>query len=56
MELIIANPLQYPLKKKAQEVNIDKYPYLIIYRIHAKRKLILVVSVFHTSRHPKRKY
>jgi hypothetical protein len=28
--LIDANPLQYPLKKRAREVIADKFPYLIV--------------------------
>jgi plasmid stabilization system protein ParE len=56
IELIEANPLQYPLKKRAREVITDKFPYLIVYRINKSRKLIMIVSVFHTSRHPKKKY
>jgi plasmid stabilization system protein ParE len=56
IEFIAANPLQYPLKKRMHEVNTDKFPYLIVYRINKSRKLILIISVFHTSRHPKKKY
>ena len=54
--LIEANPLHYPLKKKAREALADDFPYLIVYRINEKRKLIMIVSVFHTSRHPRKKY
>jgi len=54
--LISANPLQYPLKKRMHEANTDKFPYLIVYRINENRKIILIVSVFHTSRHPRKKH
>ena len=54
--LIQANPLHYPLKKKTHEVITDKFPYLIVYRINESQKLIMIVSVFHTSRHPKKKH
>ena len=53
--LIAANPLHYPLKKGTYEANTDKFPFLIVYRINKRRKLIMIVSVFHTSRHPKKK-
>jgi plasmid stabilization system protein ParE len=56
IELIESNPLHYPLKKRMHEVNTDKFPYLIVYRINKSRKLIMIVSVFHTSRNPKKKY
>ena len=55
IELIGSNPLHYPLKKGTHEVNMDTFPYLIVYRINERSKLIIVVSVFHTSRHPKKK-
>jgi plasmid stabilization system protein ParE len=54
IKLIVSNPLQYPLKKKMREANTDKFPYLIVYRINEKQNLI--ISVFHTSRHPRKKY
>jgi len=54
--LIAASPLHYPLKKKAREVVTDVFPFLIVYRVNERRKLIMIISVFHTSRHPKKKY
>ncbi|MDR3695526.1 type II toxin-antitoxin system RelE/ParE family toxin [Mucilaginibacter sp.] len=53
--LIAANPLHYPLKKGAREAVTETFPYLIIYKINESRKLIMILSVFHTSRHPKKK-
>ncbi|HTH83229.1 MAG TPA: type II toxin-antitoxin system RelE/ParE family toxin [Mucilaginibacter sp.] len=56
ISLIEANPLQYPVKKKMHETNTGKFPFLIVYRINESRKKILIISIFHTSRHPKKKY
>jgi plasmid stabilization system protein ParE len=56
IDFIAANPLHYPLKKKNREANTDVFPYMVVYRIHEKRKMIVVISIFHTSRHPRRKY
>jgi hypothetical protein len=56
IELIKTNPLHYPVKKKMHEANTDIFPFLIVYKINKSRKLIMIVSVFHTSRHPRRKY
>ncbi len=53
--LIATNPLHYPIKKGTHEVITDTFPYLIVYRINKSRKLIMIVSVFHTSRNPKKK-
>ena len=56
IDLIAINPLHYPLKKRMHEATTDIFPYLIVYRINQKRKSLMVVSVFHTSRHPGKKY
>jgi plasmid stabilization system protein ParE len=39
-----------------REVLVKVFPYLIIYRIEVKRKLIFIHSIFHTSRNPRKKY
>ncbi|HEY8782077.1 MAG TPA: type II toxin-antitoxin system RelE/ParE family toxin [Mucilaginibacter sp.] len=53
--LIVNNPLHYPLKKGSREVRTDSFPYLLIYKVSKKKNTIVIVSVFHTSRHPKKK-
>lgn len=55
IKLIQSNPFYYPLKGKYREVKIDVFPYLIIFNFNEKDNLLLIVSVFHTSRHPDRK-
>ncbi|MBD0279158.1 MAG: type II toxin-antitoxin system RelE/ParE family toxin [Flavisolibacter sp.] len=37
-------------------MSVKIFPYLIIYRIHKRKKVIAIVSIFHTRRHPKNKY
>src|SRR6201995_5756710 len=54
-DLIQSNPLHYPLKGRYRETLTERFPYLIVYKIDQKRNIILIVSVFHTSRPPKRK-
>ncbi len=56
IDLIADNPLHYPLKGKAYHANTDKFPYVILYKINKKRNVVMIVSVFHTSRHPRKKY
>ena len=53
---IVENHLHYPLKGKYREAQTDVFPYLIIFRFDKKADMIFVVSVFHMSRHPKKKY
>jgi len=50
------NPFHYPTKGKYREAQTDTFPFLIIYKINKLQDLIQIVSVFHTSRHPKKKY
>ncbi len=38
------------------EARIKSFPYLIVYRINKKQEKITIVSVFHTSRNPSKKY
>ena len=53
INLIVRNPLHYPLKGELREAQISGYPFLLIYKIF--RDQIIIVSVFHTSRHPRKK-
>ena len=51
------NPDRFPTRFKSyKEAPVPTFPFLLIYRISKKSNLIRVVSVFHTSRNPKKKY
>lgn len=39
-----------------REVQLDVFPYLVIYRMDKRKMLIRIVSVFHTARSTKKKY
>jgi hypothetical protein len=48
---------RFPTRFKSyKEAPVPTFPFLLIYRISKKSNLIRVVSVFHTSRNPKKKY
>lgn len=54
---IIAKPLLYAKKRGVnREVKADTFPYLIVYKVYDKRKIIFVSSIYHTSRNPRKKY
>jgi len=55
-ERVQNNPLHYPLKNGFREVSIDSFPFLIVYKILKTKELIYITSIFHMSRHPKRKH
>jgi plasmid stabilization system protein ParE len=50
-------PNRFPTRFKSyRETPVPVFPFLIIYRINEKKKIIRIVSIFHTSRNPKKKY
>lgn len=54
---IAVNPLFYPNKKlKTRESKVRKFPFLIVYRIFPEKNTLYIVSIFHTSRSPRKKY
>lgn len=42
--------------KGYREVRVKRFPFLIIFKIDKREKIIRVLPVFHTSRSPKKKY
>ncbi len=47
------HPKRYHERKQSfRSKKIKTFPYLIIYLIEEKEKLILISSIFHTSRNP----
>lgn len=50
-------PDRYPvIKRNLREVKVQRFPFKIIYKFYKTRKIVLITSVFHTSRNPKHKY
>ena len=57
IQQIEQNPARYPVRKNPYyEKLIDVFPYLVIYKIEKRKKIIVVISIFHTKRHPRNKY
>jgi plasmid stabilization system protein ParE len=42
--------------KHFYELGVKKYPYTVIYSIEADRQLIIVSSIYHHKRNPKKRY
>ncbi|MFI5159549.1 MAG: type II toxin-antitoxin system RelE/ParE family toxin [Sphingobacteriales bacterium] len=54
---IVKNPYQYQGKRSNyRECWVKEFPFLIVYKVLAVNRVILITSIFHTSRNPKRKY
>lgn len=57
IHLIEQNPERYPTRYKSyKESPISIFPFVIIYRLNRKKKSVRIVSVFHTSLSPSKKY
>lgn len=57
LEKICNNPFHYKRSyKHFHEAAVDKFPFVIVYLVDEKLKLITVFAIFHTSRNPKRKF
>lgn len=55
--MICDNPLRYRnTYKKLRETSLKKYPYSIVYFVDEEKQLIIVFSVYHHKRNPRRKY
>jgi len=51
------NPHQFRNEyKNFREIGIKKYPFSIIYSIDESIKSVLIMSVFHHKKNPKKKY
>jgi len=57
LEKICNNPYHYKNSYSAfHEALTEKFPFLIVYFIDEKSKIIVVTAIFHTSRNPKGKF
>jgi plasmid stabilization system protein ParE len=58
IEEIIQHPETYGSRdrKAFREVRIDFFPYLIVYKIHKRKKQIHISSIHHAKKHPRKKY
>jgi plasmid stabilization system protein ParE len=57
IDQIAQSPLVYSNRKfDTRESKIEDFPFLIVYKIVWAENVILITSIFHTSRSPKKKY
>ncbi|MCI0750737.1 MAG: type II toxin-antitoxin system RelE/ParE family toxin [Flammeovirgaceae bacterium] len=54
---IVSKPLLFPKKKSVfREVKVGAFPYMIVYYVSERQKMVFISSIFHTSRSPKKKF
>lgn len=58
VQQIKSNPTTYGVKSKQgyHEAVIIKFPYSIVYKIYRKQNLVLITSIHHHKKHPRKKY
>ncbi|MEO6731711.1 MAG: type II toxin-antitoxin system RelE/ParE family toxin [Ferruginibacter sp.] len=57
LQLIVEYPTWWLNKyKDYHEISLKKYPFTIIYKIEEEKQLIIILSIYHHKRNPKRKY
>ena len=57
LHLICENPTRWRNNyKNFYEISLKKYPFTVIYTIEKDEQLIVVLSIYHHKRNPKRKY
>jgi plasmid stabilization system protein ParE len=57
IELIKKHPERYPEKKSNfRQIVLRTFPFVIIYTFYKKEGIIIINSIFHTSRNPRKKY
>ena len=54
---ICDHPLRYSIKKDPyREVVLKNFPFSVVYKYYTSKKIVLIISVFHFKRNPKKKY
>lgn len=58
LEQIAEHPLLFGerSRKGYREAKVKTFPYLIIYKVYVRKKVIFINSIHHTSKHPVKKY
>lgn len=57
LQQIADDPERYPKKRKSyRETTMDTFPYVIIYEVFKKERIVFVSYIFHSSRNPRLKY
>ena len=57
IESIIKFPERYPKRKSNfKQIALRTFPFIIIYTFYKKEGIIIINSIFHTSRNPRKKY
>ncbi|WP_394349717.1 type II toxin-antitoxin system RelE/ParE family toxin [Taibaiella lutea] len=57
VQKITENPFQYSRKiNECRGASLKVFPFLIVYRMNSQKNTARIISVFHTSRNPYKKF
>lgn len=57
IDSIKEHPERYPKRKSNfRQIALRTFPFIIIYTFYKKEGMIIINSIFHTSRNPRKKY
>lgn len=57
IEAICTDPLRYRnTYKYFRETSLKKYPYCIVYFVDEQSAIVIITSIYHHKRNPKKKY
>lgn len=58
LEQIAEHPLIFGehSRKGYREAKVKTFPYLIVYKIYLRKKIIFINTIHHTSKHPRKKF
>lgn len=57
LSLICENPARWRNEyKNLHELEVKKYPFIVIYTVDYELKQVLIVSIFHGKRNPRQRY
>lgn len=58
LKMVLALPFAYGVKANTgfREAQIKGFPYLIIFRVYPRKKVVFVNKLHHTAMDPKKKY
>lgn len=57
IKLICTDPLRYRnIYKHFRETSLKKYPYCIVYFLDENEQTVIITSLYHHRRNPKKKY
>jgi len=54
---VVNNPPLYQVKEfDCRQAKVTDFPYVIVFRLFPEKNILLIISIFYTSKNPAKKY